>query len=183
MDPGGERRPRLEQLATRFAACSGYRVVGDWIERFYHHAPDKWRLELSTDLTYITDGREAVVMVEGRVLHRGRSRIPVDFVTEKLLYPGRAPLRTWSDDEDWSLVLAESRRTTTGTTISIADRGELVGELHVALSSGHLDPSRLGNDGSRITDMRRRPTHPSAFDVDSRPYITRTMYVLPSGTD
>lgn len=142
-------------------------TMGDWTERFYHQAPDKWRLELSTDLTYITDGLESVVMAEGRVLHRGRPRIPVDFVTEKLLYPERAPLWTWPDDEGCSLVLADSLRTTNGTTIPIADRGVRVGELHVVLPSGHLDYLRLGDDVSRITDLRRTPSLPSAFDMKS----------------
>ncbi len=154
----------VEGVIARHGTLDDY-VVGDWTERFYHEAPDKWRLELSTDLTYITDGRESVVMAEGRVLDRGRPRIPVDFVTEKLLYPGRAPLWTWPDDEGWSLVLAGSRHTTTGTTIPIADRGEPAGELHVVLPSGHLDYLRLGDDVSRITDLRQKPSHPSAFDV------------------
>jgi hypothetical protein len=142
---------------------------GDWVERFYHQAPDKWRLELSTDLTYISDGRGAVVMAEGRVLRRGRPRIPIDFVTERLLYPGRAPLWTWPDDEGWSLVLAESRRTGTGTTIPIADRGEPAGELHVVLPSGHLDYLRLGDDNiSRIINLQEWSSLPSAFDVEGR---------------
>lgn len=144
-------------------------TVGDWIERFYHQAPDKWRLELSTDLTYISDGREAVVMAEGRVLHRGRPRIPVGFVTEELLYPGRAPRWDfWPDDEGLSLALAESRPTTTGMTIPIAGRGEPGGELHVVLPSGHLNYLRLGGDVSRITDLRETSTHPSAFEVTGR---------------
>ncbi|MEO7262871.1 MAG: hypothetical protein ABI047_16695 [Jatrophihabitantaceae bacterium] len=157
----------VEGVIARHGSLDDH-TVGDWTERFYHQAPDKWRLEQSTDLTYVSDGREAVVMTEGRVLHRGRPRIPVDFVTEKLLYPGRAPLWTWRGDEGWSLVLADSRRTSSGTTIPIADRGDPVGELHVVLPSGHLDYLRLGDDVSRITDLQKRPSHPSAFDVESR---------------
>lgn len=158
----------VEGIIARHGFLDDY-VVGDWTERFYHQAPDKWRLELSTDLTYISDGREAVVMAEGRVLHRGRPRIPVDFVTEELLYPGRAPRWDfWPDDEGLTLVLAESRRTTTGTTIPISGRGEPGGELHVALPSGHLDYLQLGDDISRITELREKPSLPSAFDVDSR---------------
>lgn len=143
-------------------------TMGDWTERFYHQAPDMWRLELSTDLTYISDGREGVVVAEGRVLHRGPPRIPIDFVAEKLLYPGRAPLWTWPGDEGWSLVLAQSRRTDTGITIPVADRDERVGELHVVLPSGHLDYLRLGDDSSRITELRNAASRTGLFDVSDR---------------
>lgn len=154
----------VEGVIARRGFLDDY-VMGDWIERFYHQAPDKWRLELSTDLTYISDGREAVVMAEGRVLHRGRPRIPVDFVTERLLYPERAPLWTWPGDEGWWLVLADSRPTLTGTTIPVADGGEPAGELHVVLPSGHLDYLHLGDDISRITDLKTVPTNRSVFDL------------------
>jgi|GEM_PF-6505871 len=157
----------VEGTIARHGALDDYEV-GDWTERFYHQAPDRWRLELSTDLTYVSNGQEAVVIAEGRVLHRGRPRIPVGFVTESLLYPGRAPIWDWPDDEGWSLVLAESRRTPTGTTIPIAGRGEPGGELHVVLPSGHLDYLQLGDEISRITDLRERPTHPAAFDVQDK---------------
>lgn len=140
-------------------------TMGDWTERFYHQAPDKWRLELSTDLTYISDGQEAVVLAEGRVLHRGRPRIPIDFVAERLLYPGRGPLWTWPGDDGWSLVLARSRHTDSGVTIPVADLGELVGELHVALPSGHLDYLRLGQDTSRITEIRQMPSRTGVFEL------------------
>jgi hypothetical protein len=140
-------------------------TTGDWTERFYHQAPDKWRLELSVDLTYISDGREAVVMAEGRVLHRGRPRIPVDFVAERLLYPERAPLWTWPGDEGWSLVLAQGRRTDTGMTLPVADRDEIVGEAHVVLPSGHLDYLRLGDDSSRIIELHRLPSRTGVFQL------------------
>jgi hypothetical protein len=140
-------------------------TMGDWLERFYHQTPDKWRLELSTDLTYVSDGQEAVVIAEGRVLHRGRPRIPIDFVAEKLLYPGRAPLWTWPGDEGWSLVVADGQPTPTGITIPVADRDETVGEAHVVLPSGHLDYLRLGGDSARITDLRQLPSRTGAFDL------------------
>jgi len=139
--------------------------MGDWTERFYHQAPDKWRLELSTGLTYISDGRGGIVLGEGRVLQRGRPSIPVDFVAEKLLYPGRAPLWTWPGDEGWSLVLAQSRRTDTGMSIPIADRGELIGELHVVLPSGHLDHLCLGKETSQITEFHQMGSRAGLFDL------------------
>lgn len=142
-------------------------TMGDWTERFYHQAPDKWRLELSTDLTYISDGREAVVTAGGRVLHGGRPRIPIDFVAEKLLYPRRAPLWAWPGEEGWALVLAESRRTDSGMTIPLADLGELVGELHVVLPSGHLDYLRLGDDVSHIEALQKMPSRRSVFELDT----------------
>ena len=154
----------VEGVIARYGALDDY-SMGDWTERFYHQAPDKWRLELSTDLTYISNGREGVVMAEGRVLHCGRPRIPIDFVAEKLLYPGRAPLWTWPDDEGWSLVLAQSRSTDSGMTIPVADRGELVGELHAVLPSGHLDYLRLGADTSRITEIRQLPSRTGVFEL------------------
>jgi hypothetical protein len=154
----------VEGVIARHGDLDDY-LMGDWTERFYHQAPDKWRLELSTDLTYVSDGREAVVMAEGRVLTRGRPRIPTDFVAEKLLYPGRAPLWTWPADEGRSLVLAHSRRTDAGMTIPIADRDELVGELHVALLSGHLDYLRLDKDTSRITELRQLPSRTAVFEL------------------
>jgi hypothetical protein len=154
----------VEGVIARHGDLDDY-AMGDWTERFYHWAPDKWRLELSTDLTYISNGLEAVVMAEGRVLHRGRPRIPVDFVAERLLYPGRAPLWAWPGDEGWSLVLAEGRRTDAGMTIPVADAGELVGELHVVLPSGHLDYLRLDKDVSRITELRHRPSQTGVFEL------------------
>jgi len=154
----------VEGVILRHGSLDDY-TMGDWTERFYHWAPEKWRLELSSDLTYISDGLEAVVMAEGRVLHRGRPRMPTDFMAEKLLYPGRAPLWTWPGDEGWSLLPTRSRRTETGMTIPVADLGEPVGELHVVLPSGHLDYLRLGQDTSRITELRQTPSRADAFDL------------------
>ena len=154
----------VEGVIARHGDLDGY-TMGDWTERFYHRAPGKWRLELSTDLAYISNGQDAVVMAEGRVLQRGRPRIPVDFVAEKLLYPGRAPLWSWPGDEGWSLVPAQSRRTDTGMTIPVADRGELVGELHAVLPSGHVNYLRLGKDISRITELRHMPSRADVFEL------------------
>ena len=152
----------VEGVIARHGALDNYRM-GDWTEHFYHQAPDKWRVELSSDLTYISDGRSAVVMAEGRVLHRGRPRIPVDFMAEKLLYPERAPLWAWPGDEGSSLVVTDGRRTATGMTIPISDNGQLAGELHVVLPSGHLDYLRLGDDTARITELSQRASLMNAF--------------------
>jgi len=157
----------VEGVIARHGAVSDD-ADGEWFERFWHQGPDKWRLELSSDLTYVSDGRTGMIAAEGRVLNRGRPRIPTGFSAEHILYPGRAPLWRWTGDVGWSMQLDEAVRTDAGMHIPLLDGEGGDGELLVALPEGYLKCQRLRNDTYRVEELPTEPgpgtVLPSIFD-------------------
>ncbi|HTZ45054.1 MAG TPA: hypothetical protein VMB79_14435 [Jatrophihabitans sp.] len=147
----------VEGIISRHGATSDD-SMGDWQERFWHQAPDKWRLELSTDLTYVSNGDSAAVISEGRFLRRGRPAIPTEFSAEHLLYPGRAALWAWPGDIGWSMDLDRAVRTDPGMQIPLVDGEGGDGEITVAMPEGYLKYMRLQNDIFLVDSLRTEPS-------------------------
>lgn len=142
----------VEGVISRTGAVSD-EADGTWTERFWHEAPDKWRLELSSDLTYVTDGEFAVVTVDGTIVDRGLPRIPINFSAETLLYPGRAALWTWPGDEGWSL--ADEVSYLADYVEVPLDYGEQRrGLLRVSMPKGYIKYLRQDAETFEITEIR-----------------------------